>query len=108
MTESEFNKLVDDTLLRIEQAIDACGVDIDYETAAGILELEFENGTRIIINRQGATQEIWVAAKAGGFHFAWKDDAWCNTRDGAELFAMLSVLASGQANEEVVLPACRT
>lgn len=103
MTESEFNKLVDDTLLRIEQAIDASGVDIDYETAAGILEMEFEGGSKIIINRQGATQEIWVAAKSGGFHFAWKDGAWRNTRDGAELFAMLSKLVSSQAGEDVLL-----
>ncbi|WP_346927857.1 frataxin domain-containing protein [uncultured Arthrobacter sp.] len=40
----------------------ASGAEIDYENAAGILTLEFEDGSKIIINRQGPTQEIWVAA----------------------------------------------
>jgi CyaY protein len=103
MTETEFNRLVDDTLTRIESAIDDSGADIEYETAAGILTLEFEDGSKIIINRQGANQELWVAAKAGGFHYRWADGAWRNTRDGSELLAALSGYISQQAGEAVTL-----
>lgn len=103
MTETEFNQLVDDTLLKIEGGIEASGADIEYETAAGILTLEFADGSKIIINRQGATQELWVAAKAGGFHYRWTDGAWRNTRDGSELMAALSACVSQQAGEPVVL-----
>lgn len=103
MNETEFNRLVDDTLARIEEGIESSGVDIDYETAAGILTLEFEDGSKVIINRQGATQELWVAAKAGGFHYRWVDGAWRNTRDGSEFMAALSVLVSQQAGERVSL-----
>ena len=102
MTETEFNQLVDATLLKIEDAIDASDADLDYENAAGILTIEFEGGSKIIINRQGPTQEIWVAAKSGGYHYRW-DGAWRNTRDGSELFESLSSYASQQAGEEIKL-----
>ena len=80
------------------------GVDIDIEPKpGGILELEFDNGTKMIINRHTAAREIWVAAKSGGFHFRPQDGNWVNTRGGAELWDMLAALASEQAGEAVSL-----
>ncbi|HUX64958.1 iron donor protein CyaY [Sulfuricella sp.] len=101
MTESEFNKLADETLARIEQSLDDSDTDIDYEMKGGVLELSFENGSKIIVNRQTATREIWVAAKSGGYHFLWKDGGWHDTRDGGELFAALGRYASEQAGVPV-------
>lgn len=101
MTPSEFNQLVETTLAQIEQAIEASGAEIDFETTAGILELEFDNGSKIIINRQSASQELWVAARSGGYHYVWKEGAWLNTRDGSELFAALGRYVSEQAGQAV-------
>lgn len=103
MTETEFNDLVDRTIARIEEVIEDSGVDIECETTSGILDLTFENGSKIIVNRQGAAQELWVAAKSGGFHYKWKDGAWINTRDGSEFFGALSGYVSDQAGEKVVI-----
>lgn len=104
MEESAFNALAEAELARIESALEACGVDIDIEPKpGGILELEFDNGTKMIINRHTAAREIWVAAKSGGFHFRPQDGRWINTRDGADLWAMLAALASTQAGEPVEL-----
>lgn len=105
MTESEFNQRVDAVLRKIEEEIDESSADVDYETNAGILELSFGNGSKIIVNRQTANREIWVAAKSGGFHFTWQDGAWRDTRDGSELFVALSRCASQQAGEDIVLSA---
>jgi CyaY protein len=92
------------TLARIEAALEASDADIDFELAAGgVLEIEFENGSKIIVNRHAIAREIWVAAKAGGFHFRWNGQNWCDTRDGLELMAKLSTLASQQAGESVIL-----
>jgi len=102
MTESEFNQQVDAVLRRIEEAVDGGDADIECETSGGILELSFENGSKIIVNRQTAAREIWVAAKSGGYHFNWRDGGWHDTRDGGELFAALSHYASAQAGEEVL------
>jgi CyaY protein len=103
MTETEFNQAVDAIFLNIEAALDACDTDIDTETSAGILTLEFDNGSKIILNRQGPTQEIWVAAKSGGYHYRLQNGAWRNTRDGSELLASLSTYISQQAGQEIQL-----
>ncbi len=105
MNESEFNELADDTLLSIEEAIDNCGADIDYDNAAGILTLEFANGSQIIINKQTPLTQIWVAAKSGGFHFDYdnENETWHLEGKEEELFACLSRYCSEQAGEEVTL-----
>ena len=104
MEESAFNALAEAELARIEAALEDCGVDFDVEPKpGGILELEFENGTKMIINRHTAAREIWVAATPGGFHFRPQDGRWVNTRDGRELWDMLAALASEQSGEPVRL-----
>ncbi|OGI55916.1 MAG: iron donor protein CyaY, partial [Candidatus Muproteobacteria bacterium RBG_19FT_COMBO_61_10] len=67
-------------LLRIEQAVEDSGVDIDFENAGDILTLEFSNGSKIIINKQSAANQIWVAARAGGFHYSFDaaKNLWIN------------------------------
>ena len=104
MDDKEFNALADDMLGRIEAALEACAADIDFELAAGgVLEIEFADGSKIIVNRHGVAREIWIAARAGGFHFRWDGARWVDTRDGAELMEKLAALASQQAGEPVVL-----
>ncbi|OMG56363.1 iron donor protein CyaY [Azonexus hydrophilus] len=104
MDDSEFNTLADQTLSRIDAALEACTADIDFELAAGgVLEIEFSDGSKIIVNRHGVAREIWVAARAGGFHFRRDGEVWRDTRDGAELMEKLSRLASQQAGESIVL-----
>ena len=76
---------------------------VAFMAAGGVLEIEFADGSKIIVNRHGVAREIWVAAKAGGFHFRRDGEAWRDTRDGAELMEKLSVLASQQAGEKIVL-----
>lgn len=103
MTDSEFTRLADETLARIESAIDDCGADIDFDNNGGILELTFANGSQMIVNKQAAAREIWLAAKAGGFHFTWKNGEWRDTRDGTDLFAALNKHASAQAGQTLTL-----
>lgn len=104
MNEAEFATRADAALQRIEQALEECGVDADVTLKeGGVLELEFADGSRIIVNRHAAAREIWVAARSGGFHFRWDGAAWRDTRDSGELFAALSRLVSAQAGEPVEL-----
>ncbi len=104
MDDKDFNRLADAMLARIEAALEASGADLDFELGAGgVLEIEFADDSKIIVNRHGVAKEIWVAARAGGFHFRWDCSEWRDTRDNAELLAKLSQLASQQAGESVVL-----
>jgi len=102
MTEREFNERAEQAMARIQDALDASGADLDWEMSGGsVLEISFENGSKIIVNRQPAAHEIWVAAKSGGFHYRWRDDAWHDTRDGTELFEVLGRLVTGQGGVNV-------
>jgi len=104
MNETEFEALAGAALSRIEQALEASGVDADFELkAGGVLEIEFADGSKMVINRHGAAREIWVAARTGGFHFRWDGGAWRDTRDGTELFAALSKAVSAQSGRAVLL-----
>ena len=105
MNESDFNQLAEDTMTAIEEAVDDCGVDIDYDSAGGILTLEFGNGSQIIVNKQTPLSQLWVAARSGGFHFDYDaaDQCWRLQGGGEELFSCLSRYCSEQAGEEVSL-----
>ena len=104
MNETEFRVLADAAFDRLEAALDACDAEIDWtQVGAGVVELEFANGSKIVVNRHAAAREIWVAARSGGFHFRWDGECWRDTRDGRELFEALSALASLQAEQTLSL-----
>jgi len=104
MTETEYTRLADETLRKLEHAIEQADGDFDYELSeGGILEIEFANDSVIVVNKQAAAQEIWVAAKSGGFHFRWDGSVWRDTRSNEELFAALSRFASEQSGAAVKL-----
>jgi CyaY protein len=104
MEESEFEARANSALEALERALEAAAVEADFELkGGGILEIEFEDGSKIIVNRHSAAREIWVAARSGGFHFRWDGAAWRDTRSDEELFAALSELVSRQLGRRVRL-----
>lgn len=112
MEEREFLGLADAELAKIENALDRlqASVDVtwDYELKpGGIIELDLEEGGKIIINRHTAAREIWIAARSGGFHFKPPStpagQPWIDTRTGKALAAVLSDCISDQVGEPVSL-----
>ena len=101
MNETDFLRLTSATLTRIEHGLEAAGLDFE-SPADGILEIEFNDSSKMVINRHSVAQEIWVAARAGGFHFRHDGNAWCDTRDNAELFAKLTTLIAAQSGEGII------
>jgi CyaY protein len=108
MTESEFLALSEKTLDVIEAALERAAntsdLDIECSRTGNVLEIEFvDNGSKIIINSQAPMQEIWIAAKSGGFHYKREQGQWINTRDGSELLGALSRMVSAQSGRMLVL-----
>lgn len=104
MNDSEFITLADQALKWIEQALETSDVDLDCSmTSSGVLEIEFDDGGKIVVNRHAVAKEMWVAARSGGFHFRWDGQSWRDTRSGRELMAVLSDLVSAQAGTTVDL-----
>jgi CyaY protein len=111
MEEREFLALADAELARIEAALEnlqrSADADWDYEIKpGGIIELDFADGSRIIINRHSAAQEIWVAAKAGGLHFKPPRPPqrhWMDTKSGESLPRALARLIGAQSGKPLEL-----
>lgn len=105
MSESDFNRRIDDTLRAIEAALDEAGSDLDYENSGGILTLRCDNGSQLILNRQTPVRQLWLAARSGGFHFNWDaaTEAWVRDSDGAGLLPLLEELLAAQCGERVSL-----
>ena len=104
MTDSEFATVAAALIDRIEEAFDASGADIDLDRKGdGILEIEFADGSKVVVNAQAPMRQIWVAARSGGFHFAGEEGRWRDTRSGEELSRLLSRVAGEQAGTPVAL-----
>lgn len=81
---------------------DASLADIDNQRVGGMVTLVFQNQSQIIINLQKPLHEVWLAAKAGGFHFKFESDHWMDTKGQGEFFNCLSRFASDQAGSSLV------
>ncbi len=105
MNESQFNQLAEETMLSIEDAIDAIDAEIDYDNGGGILTLEFADGSQIIVNKQAPLSQIWVAARSGGYHFDYHPESagWRLQGRNQDLFDCLSQYCSEQSGEPVIL-----
>jgi CyaY protein len=101
MTDLEYLDRAEAALSAIEQACDTLNdttdADVDNQRVGGMITLTFENSSQVVINLQKPLQEIWLAARRGGYHFQWQDGAWLDTKTQVELFALLSDVASEQA-----------
>lgn len=84
MNDSEFHRLADTLWMTIEERLDDWDgdSDIDCEINGGVLTISFENGSKIIINRQEPLHQVWLATKQGGYHFDLKGDEWVCDRSG--------------------------
>ena len=102
MDDPRFEVAAEEALERLEHALE--GLELDFERKeGGVLEIEFDDGAKMIVNRHSAARELWVAARSGGFHFRWDGSAWRDTRSGEEFFAALSALLSRELRRGVRL-----
>lgn len=109
LPDADYQRLAQGVLASVEATVDQWlqddRIDIDPQRTGGLLELSFPNGSKIVLNTQPPLQEIWLAARGGGFHFRWVGGHWRDTKDDGELFAVLSREASAQAGQPLTFSA---
>lgn len=101
LTDTQYHAATAAILAHVEATIDRWlqddVVDIDTQRTGGLLELGFANGSKIVLNTQPPLHELWLAARAGGYHYKHHQGRWRDTRDGRDFFEVLSACASEQA-----------
>ncbi|MBV7317267.1 iron donor protein CyaY [Shewanella sp. NIFS-20-20] len=103
MTDTEFHRLADEMFQQIENAIenaiDNDDADVDIDASGGVLQLEFEDGSKIVINKQEPLHQIWVATRFGGHHFEYRDGQWLDNRsDSGEFMPFIQKSIARQSN----------
>jgi CyaY protein len=101
MNDSEFNDLVDQTFNAIEDSL--IELDVDFDQMEGVLSIECTDGSMIILSRQLASSEIWIAARSGGFHLTFADQVWNCSRTNESLRELLERVLGEQIGEAVNL-----
>jgi CyaY protein len=89
-------RLVETGCDRINDETDA---DVDSQRVGGMVTLTFRNGSQIVVNLQKPLHEVWLAARAGGYHYKFDGTRWMDTKGQGEFFENLSRQATQQAGQ---------
>jgi frataxin len=106
MDTSQFESLADDTLARLQNAIEEAEGGLDVELIGGILTIETDSGGKYLLNRHAPNRQIWLSSPvSGAWHFAWNadDQAWLSTRGGERLEDLLARELSEATGEVIEL-----
>lgn len=106
MTELEYLDRAEALLASVEASCDrineSTDADVDNQRVGGMITLTFADRSQIIVNLQKPLQEVWLAARGGGFHYRFDGRCWRDTKGEGEFFADLSRYASQQAGRPLV------
>jgi CyaY protein len=113
MDERAYQHLADTALARIEKAFrDVDPDDVDCERSGDVVTLTLKGGKKCVVNTQRPTRQIWLAANARAWHFAWDEGAktWVDDKgqrngDGSpvELFGSVQRIVRESSGLEVDL-----
>ena len=105
MTDLEYMDRAEALLASVEACCDRLNettdADIDNQRVGGMITLVFRDRSQIVINLQKPLQEVWLATRAGGFHYRFDGTGWKDTKSDGEFFADLTRYASLQAGTEL-------
>ncbi|MEJ7928518.1 iron donor protein CyaY [Ramlibacter sp. AN1015] len=101
MTDLEYLDRAEALLRSVESACDRINdeteADLDSQRVGGMITISFSNGSQIVVNLQKPLHEVWLAARAGGFHYRFDGQQWVDTKGQGEFFDNLSRQAAAQA-----------
>ncbi len=105
MTEAEYDALALPELSALVRALDALDLPgIQPELEGDVLNVEFDDGERFVINSHRAARQIWMAAERSAWHFDFVPEArWVAKKSGDELWSTLARVLSKKLGQTVSL-----
>lgn len=81
--------------------------ELEAESSEGVVRLTFADGSKCILNRQSAANQMWLAEGATAWHFEWDavSGAWLDTKGRGELRTVLAGVVSRRLGRTVDLNA---
>lgn len=103
MTESEFLDRAEAILAQIQSSIDGAAIEAECTLSALVLTIDFDDGTRMVLNAQTPMQQLWLATRSGGIHFGFDGTSWRDLRSGEEFFDALSRIVTEHLGQKLRL-----
>lgn len=108
MSDSNFSRQVGEVLDALieglEPAAEEADIDLEVTRSGNVIELEFADRSKMVINSHEAAGEVWVASKRGGFHFRPQGGGqWQDTRSDKDLLTLLTEEISFHAGQPISL-----
>lgn len=103
MNETQFIEETEALMDDIEDALERSGLDADVDRSGNVMNIEFDNGEQVVVNRHGPTQQMWLASRRGGLHFSLQQGQWLCTRTAEDFWKALSETVSGVCGQSVEL-----
>lgn len=107
MTKPSFNVHAEQTIEELMESMTQVEAldDFDMDIIGGVFTVDFEDGTKIIVNRQEPLEQLWLASPEGPAHFDYNDDAgeWQNDKTGESLVATLERVLSKKLGQPISL-----
>ncbi|MGQ8364266.1 iron donor protein CyaY [Glaciecola sp. 1036] len=103
MKDAEYDQLIEDIFLALEDSLDEQEVVFDYDSNGDIFTIIHPDNSKIVLNKQPPLQQLWVATKFNGHHFNYEDGVWIDERTGVEFYSFLDEAVSKQANTPIKL-----
>lgn len=84
------------SLSALQKLFDALQDHAEVDLEGGVLTIEFDDGSKFLLNQHGVSQQIWLSANMSASHFGWHEatQSWRDTKTGAELFTELGKLVA--------------
>ena len=104
LSERDFERLADDELQRLVEALTEATDEIDPDLQMGVLSINFEDGTKFVVNSHRAARQIWMAAERKAWHFDYQPDGqtWVAS-GGDELWATVTDTVSRKVGSDLTL-----
>ncbi|RYF76020.1 MAG: iron donor protein CyaY [Comamonadaceae bacterium] len=109
MTDPDYLTRAEALLAAVEQGCDRINddtdADIDNQRTGGMITITFPGASQLIVNLQPPLQEVWLAARSGGYHYRHDGSVWRDTKTGREFFEQLSEEATRQGGQPLAFRA---
>ncbi len=105
MDDRTYQHLADDALKKLESMFeDVDAEDVDIDRSGDVVTLTFKNGKKAVVNTQRPTRQLWLAANARAWHFAYDEPTtrWLDDKGlGVELFDRIAAIVKELAGVDV-------
>jgi CyaY protein len=105
LTDQEFERLADAELNRLIEALIACSELLDPDLESGVLNINFDDDTKYVVNSHRAAKQIWMAAARRAWHFDYvaSTQKWVASKSSDELWSALAEVLSAKLGTAIAL-----